>query len=131
MHLLLKIEIPRMSMILYSLDSIFHKEHESTIKIDMQVMVLNLLKIEICVKSSQKRPKRLRMSQGSIICAQNLNLGSRAKTTKTIKLLQVAQKSVIGPRIMQGPSLYAQRRSTLSRDPLKPCLLKSRNTCYM
>jgi hypothetical protein len=30
MRLLLKIEIPHMSLILYSLDSIFHEEHEST-----------------------------------------------------------------------------------------------------
>jgi hypothetical protein len=131
MCLLLKIESPRMSMILYSLDSIFRKESESAIRIDMRALVLNLLKIEICAKSSRKRSKRLRMSQGSIICAQNLNLGPGAQTAKNRKFLHVARKSAIGPRIMQGPSLYAQNCSKLSRDPLKPCLLKSSNTCCM
>jgi hypothetical protein len=75
MCLLLKIESPRMSMILHSLDLIFRKESESAIRIYMQALVLNLLKIKNCAKSSRKRSKRLGMSQGSIICAQNLNPG--------------------------------------------------------
>jgi hypothetical protein len=114
-----------MSMILYSLDSIFRKEFESAIKIDMRALVLNLLKIEIYAKSSRKRSKRLRMSQGSKICAQNLNLGLGAQTVKNRKFLHVARKSAIEPRIMQGPSLYAPNCSKFSRDPLKSCLLKS------
>jgi hypothetical protein len=117
-----------MSMILYSLDSIFRKEFESTIRIGMQALVLNLLKIEICDKSSRKISKRLRMSHGSIICAHNLNLGHGALTAKNKKFLHVVQKSVIRPRIMQGPSMFAQNCSKLSRDPLKLCLLKSSNT---
>jgi hypothetical protein len=96
MCLLLKIESPRMSMILYSLDSIFRKESESAIRIDMRALVLNLLKIEICAKSSRKRSKRLRMSQGSIICAQNLNLGPGAQTAKNRKFLHVARKVLSG-----------------------------------
>jgi hypothetical protein len=131
MCLLLKIEIPRMSMILYSLDSIFRKESESAIRIDMRALVLNLLKIEICAKSTRRRSKRLRMSQGSIICTQNLNLGLGAQTAKNRKFLHVAWKSAIGPGIMQEPSLYAQNCSKLSKDPLKLCLLKSRDTCCM
>jgi hypothetical protein len=64
------------------------------------------------------------MSLGSIICAHNLNLGPGAHTTKNRKFLHVTQKSAIGPRIMQGPSLYAQNCSNLSRDPLKLWFLK-------
>jgi hypothetical protein len=131
MCLLLKIESSRMLMILYSLDLIFRKESNSTIRIDMRALVLNLLKIEICAKSSRKRPERLIMSQGSIIYAQNVNLGPGAQTAKNRNPLHVAQKSAIKPRIMQGLSLYAQNCSKLSRDPLKPWLLKSSNTCYM
>jgi hypothetical protein len=111
-------------MILYSLDSIFRKESETAIKTDMRALVLNLLKIEIYNKSSQKRSKRLQMSQESIICAQNLNLGPRAQTAKNRKFLHVARKNAIEPRIMQGTSLYAHNCSKLSRDPLQPCLLK-------
>jgi hypothetical protein len=113
MCLLLKIESPRMSLILYSLDLIFRKESESTIIIDMRALVLNLLKIEICAKSSRKKSKRLIMSQGSIMHAQNLNLGLGAQTAKNRKFLHVASKSAIVPRIMQGPSLYAQNCSKL------------------
>jgi hypothetical protein len=109
----------------------FPKDSKSTIRIDMRALVLNLLKIEICDKSSRKRSKRLRMSQGSILRAQNLNLGPGAQPAKNRKFLHVTRKSVIGPRIMQGPSLYAQNCSKLSSDPLKPCLLKSRDTCCM
>jgi hypothetical protein len=107
MCLLLKIESYLMSMILYSLDSIFRKESESIIRIDMQPMVLNLLKIEICAKSSQKRSKRLIMSQGSLICARNPNLGPTTQTAKNRKFWHVARKSAIGPKIMQGPSMCA------------------------
>jgi hypothetical protein len=114
-----------------SLHSIFRKESKSEIRIYMQALVLNLLKIEIYEKSSWKRSKRLRMFQGSIICAQNLNLRPGTQTTKNRKFMHVARKRAIGPRIMQGLSLYAQNYSKLSRDPLKPCLLKSSNTCYM
>jgi hypothetical protein len=131
MCLLLKIEIPCMSMILYSLNLIFRKKSESAIRIDMRALVLNLLKIEICAKSSRKRFKRLRMSQGSIICAQNLNLGHGAQTIKNRKFLHVIRKSAIGPRIKQEPSLCAHNCFKLSRDPLKTCLLKSSNTCCM
>jgi hypothetical protein len=77
-------------MILYSLDSIFRKESEYAIKIGMQSQVLNLLKIEICAKSSQKRFKRLEMSKGSIICAQNLNLVPGSQTAKNREFLHVA-----------------------------------------
>jgi hypothetical protein len=128
---LLKVESSHMSMILHSLDSIFHEEFESTIRIYMRALVLNLLKIEICAKSSRKRSKRLRMSQGSIICAQNLHLGHGAQTAKNRKFLHVALKSAIGPRTMLAPCMYAHNCSKLSRDPLKPCLLKSSNTCCM
>jgi hypothetical protein len=76
-----------------------------------------------------ERSKRLRLSQGSIICAQNVNIGQGAQTAKNRKFLHVARKSVIGPRIMQGPSLYTHNCSKLSRDPLKPRLLKNSNTC--
>ena len=127
----LKIECTCKSMISYSLDSIFHKESESAIRIDMRAFVLNLLKIEICDESARKRSKRLRMSQGSTICAHNLNLVPGAQTAKNRKFLHATQKSAIGPRIMQGPSLYTQNCSKLSSDPLKPCLLKSRDTCCM
>jgi hypothetical protein len=61
----------------------------------------------------------------------NLNLGPRAYPTKNRKFLHVARKSVIGHRIMQGPILYAQNCSKLSSGPLKPRLLKSRDTCCM
>jgi hypothetical protein len=53
------------------------------------------------------------MFQGSIICGQNLNLGPGAQTAKNIKFLHVARKSVIRPRIMQGPSMYAQESELL------------------
>jgi hypothetical protein len=86
-----KIEIPRMSMILYALDLNFHKESksESAIKIDMRAQELNLLKIEICAKSSRKKSKRLGMLEGPIICAQNRNLGPAAQTAKNRKFLHV------------------------------------------
>jgi hypothetical protein len=85
----------------------FHKESESAIRIDMRALVLNLLKTKICDESSRKSSKRLIMSQGSIICAQNMNLGPEAQTAKNRKFSHVAWKNAIGPRIMQGPSLYA------------------------
>jgi hypothetical protein len=91
--------------------------------------VLDLLKIAIWATSSQKRSKKLWMSQGSILRSQNLNLEPRAKPAKNINLQQVARKSVIGPRILLGLILYAQNCLKLSRDPLKPCLLKFSNTC--
>jgi hypothetical protein len=84
----------------YLLDSIFRKESKSAIRIDMRALVLNLLKIENCAKSSRKRSKRLKMSQGSIICSQNLDPGPRAQTAKNRNLLHVAWKSAIKPRIM-------------------------------
>jgi len=119
-----------MSMILYSSDSIFCKDSEYAIRYDMQALVLNLLRIEIGDKSSQKKYKRLRMSQGSILRAQNLNHTSHgAKIAKNGKFVHITQKKCIGPRIMQGPSLYAQNCSKLSSDPLKLRLLKSRDTC--
>jgi hypothetical protein len=46
------------------------------------------------------------MSQGSILHAQNLNLGLGAQIVKNRKFLHVTQKSAIRPRIMQGPSIY-------------------------
>jgi hypothetical protein len=60
MCLLLKIESPRMPMILYSLDSIFRKESESAIRIDMQALVLNLLKIEICCQIISEKAQKTR-----------------------------------------------------------------------
>jgi hypothetical protein len=57
--------------------------------------------------------------------------GLGAQTAKNIKFLRVAWKSAIVSRIMQGLSLYAQNYSKPSRDPLKPCLLKSSNACCM
>jgi hypothetical protein len=118
-----------MSMISYSSNSIFCKDAESVIGIDMRAPMLNLLKIEIYDKSFWKRSKRLIMSQGSISCDQNLNRGPGAQPAKTRKFLHVTQKSSIGLRIIQGPTQYAQNYSKLSSEPLKPCLLKSRNTC--
>jgi hypothetical protein len=120
-----------MPLTLYSLISSFRKGSEYAIRTDMRALVLNLLKIVNCATSSRKRSKRLWMSQGSILHAQNLNPGPGAKLAKNRKFLHVAQKSVIGPRIMQGLILYAQNCSKLSRDPLKPCLLKNSNTCCM
>jgi len=64
------------------------------------------------------------MSQGSILHAQNQNTRLGAKPAKNRKFLHIAQKSVNGPRIMQGLILYAYNYSKLSRDTLKPCLLK-------
>jgi hypothetical protein len=120
-----------MLLTLYSLISSFRKGSEYAIKIDMQALLLNLLKIVNCATSSQKRSKRIWMSQGSILHAQNLNPGFGAKLAKNRKFLHVAHKSVIKPRIMQGLILYAQNCSKLSRDPLKPCLLNNSNTCRM
>jgi hypothetical protein len=81
---------------IYSLDSIFHKESKSAIRIDMRALVLNLLKIEICEKSSWKGSKRFSMSQGSIMCAPNMNMGPGAQIAKKIKFLHVTRKSVLG-----------------------------------
>jgi hypothetical protein len=117
-----------MSMILYSLDLIFHKESmnpqsESTSEHGAQPTKNR----NMCQIIPEKAQKTQNVSRINNMCS-NMNLGSRAKTTKNIKFSHVAQKSVIGPRIMQGPSLYAHNGSKLSRDPLKPCLLKSSNT---
>jgi hypothetical protein len=94
-------------------------------------MVLNLLKIVNCATSSWKRSKRFWMSQGPILHARNLNLGPRANLLKIESFLHVAQKSVIEPGIMQGLILYAQNCSKLSRNLLKPSLLRNSNTCCM
>jgi hypothetical protein len=115
----------------YSLNSFFHKGSEYAIKIDMRALVLNLLKIVNVPHHPRKRSKRLWMSQGSILHIQNLNPGPEAKPAKNRKFLHVARKSAIGPRIMQRLILYAQNCSKLSRDPLKPCLLKISTTCCM
>ena len=120
-----------MPLNLYSLISSFCKGSEYEIKTDMRSLVLNLLKIVNCATSSRKRSKRLWMSQGSIVHAHNLNPGPEAKLAKNRKFLHVTQKSVIEPIIMQVLILYAQNYSKLSRDPLKPCLLKNSNTCCM
>ena len=93
-----------MSMNLYSLDSISRKEPESAIRIDMQALVLNLLKIEICAKSSRKRPKRLEMSRGSIICAQNLNLVLKIDTSKNRKASYVHDIILVGFYFPQSES---------------------------
>jgi hypothetical protein len=129
MCLLLKIESPHMFLILYSLNSIFHKKSESEIKIDMQALVLNLLKIEIWVTSSGKRSKDLWMPQGSILRSRNLNLGPESQAAKNSKFLHVTRKNVIGPKTLQGLILYALNCPKLSGDPLKLCLLKSSNPC--
>ena len=97
-----------MSMVSYSSDSIFHEDSKYAIRIYMQDLVLHLLKIENADKSSQKKSKRLRMSQGSILHTQILDLSPGAQTTKNRKYLHDPRKSVIRLRIMQGLILYAQ-----------------------
>jgi hypothetical protein len=49
--------------------------------------VLHLLKIENVDKSSWERSKRFRMSQGSILYAQNLDLRLEAQPAKNRKYL--------------------------------------------
>jgi hypothetical protein len=71
MCLLLKIESSHMSMILYSFDSIFHKESESTIRIDMRVLVLNLLNIEICAIILEKVQKPQNVSRIHNACSES------------------------------------------------------------
>jgi hypothetical protein len=130
MCLLLKIESPRMSMILYSLDSIFPRnpnpQSESTCEPGAQPAKNR----NLCQIIPEKVQKTRNVSRINNMCS-NLNLGPGAQTTKNRKFLHVTRKSVIRPRIMQVPSLYAQNCSKLSRDPLKPCLLKSSNTYCM
>jgi len=106
-----------MPLNLYSLISSFCKGSKYVIRTDMRALVLDLLKIVNCVTSSQKRSKRLWMSQGSIFHTKHLNPGPRAKPAKNRKFLHVAQKSVIGPRIMQGLILYAQNCSKIVKRP--------------
>lgn len=60
-----------MSMISYSSDLIFREDSKYVIKIDMQALVLYLLKIENTHMSSWKRLNRLKMSQEPILYAQN------------------------------------------------------------
>jgi hypothetical protein len=120
-----------MPLNLYPLILYFCEGSEYAIRTDMRALVLNLLKIVNSATSSRERSKRLWMSQGSILHAQNLNLGPGAKLAKNINFLHAIRKSVIGPRIMQWFILYAHNCSKLSRDPLKPCLLKISNTCCM
>ena len=64
-----------MSMISYSLDSIFYEYSKYAIRIDMQISVLYLLKIENIDKSPRERSKTLRMSQGSTLHTMNPDLG--------------------------------------------------------
>jgi hypothetical protein len=118
-----------MPLTLYSLISSSCKGSKYAIRTDMRALVLDLLKIEIWVTSSRKRSKDLWMPQGSILRSQNLNLGPESQPAKNRKFLHVARKNVIGPRILQGLILYALNCPKLSGDPLKPCLLKSSNTC--
>jgi hypothetical protein len=98
-----------MSMISYSSDSIFHEDSKYTIRIDMQAPVLHLLNIKNANKSSRKRSKRLKMSQGSILPSQNPDLRPGAQPTKNRKYLHDPRKNAIGLSIMQGPTLYAQK----------------------
>jgi hypothetical protein len=121
-----------MPLNLYPLILYFCEGSEYAIRTDMRALVLNLLKIVNSATSSRERSKRLWMSQGSILHAQNLNLGPGAKLAKNINFLHAIRKSVIRPRIMQltAPNC-AHNCSKLSRDPLKPCLLKISNTCCM
>jgi hypothetical protein len=93
-----------MYLTLYSLDSVYRKDSKSAIRIDMQALVLNMLKREICAKSSQKR---------SITHAQNLNREPGANPAKNRKFLNVTRKSAIGYRIMQGTSMYTQESKLL------------------
>jgi hypothetical protein len=79
-------------MISYSSDSIFREDSKYAIKIDMRALVLHLLKIENVDKSSQKRSKRLELSQGSILYAQNLDLRPGAQPAKNRKYLHDPQK---------------------------------------
>jgi hypothetical protein len=90
------------------IDSIFREDSKYAIRIDMRALVLHLLKIENADKSSRKRSKRLRMSQGSILYAQNPDLRPGAQPAKNRKYLHDPRKNAIGLSIMQGPTLYAQ-----------------------
>jgi hypothetical protein len=95
-------------MISYSSDSIFHEDSKYAILIDMRASMLYLLKIENVDKSPWKMSKRLRMSQGSILHAQNLDLRLRAQPSKNRKYVLDPRKNAIKLNIMQGPALYAQ-----------------------
>jgi hypothetical protein len=55
-----------------------------------------------------KRSKRLRMSQGSILHTQNLNLRPGAQLLKIESSCMSPEKMPSGSVIMQGPTLYAQ-----------------------
>jgi hypothetical protein len=107
-----------MPLTLYSLISSFRKGSEYVIKIDMRAPVLNLLNIVNCATLSRKRSKRLWMSQGSILHAQNLNLGPGAKPAKNRKFLHVAQENVIGP-IVCSKLLQTFKRPTQTMSPKK------------
>jgi hypothetical protein len=116
----LKIDTAKNRMSLHVNDIIligfdFPKDSKSAIRIDMRALVLNLLKIEICDKSSRKRSKRLRMSQGSILHAQNLNLGPGAQPAKNRKFLHVTEKVSSGLESCKD----------------QPCMLKTAPNCQV
>jgi hypothetical protein len=96
-------------MISYSSVSIFHEDSKYVIKIDMQALILHLLKIQNANKSSQKRSKRLRMSQGSILYAHNPDLRPIAQPYKNRMYLHDPRKNYIGLSIMQEPTLYSKK----------------------
>jgi len=81
-----------MSMISYSSNSIFCEDSKYAIRIDMQALVLHLLKIENANKSSWKRSNKLKMSQGSILYAQNYDLRLGAQPAKNRKYLHDPRK---------------------------------------
>jgi hypothetical protein len=79
---------------------------------------------------TRKRSKRLRMSQGSKLHTQTLKLRPKAQPAK-ITNTHMSPEKVSWPRIMQGPTMYAQNCSRLSTGSLKHYLLKSSDTCCM
>jgi hypothetical protein len=56
----------------------------------------------------EKRSKRLKTCQGSVLHTQNLNLRLGSQAAKSRKFLHVTRKNSIGISIMQGPTFYAQ-----------------------
>ena len=83
-----------MSMILYSLNSIFRKESESEIKIDMWALVLNLLKLESCLNALDFILIDLIFLQGIRICDQNWHASPGAQPAKNRNLGHVFLEKV-------------------------------------
>jgi hypothetical protein len=83
-----------MSMILYSLNSIFRKESESKIRIDMRALVLNLLKIESCLNALDFILIDLVFLQGIRICDQNRHASPGAQPAKNSNLGHIVPEKV-------------------------------------